>query len=77
MLVFIDESGDSGLKLDEGSSRFFTVAMVVFEDYDEATACDQKIGLLKRELGWKPESEFHFKNNSDKARKAFLEAVAP
>ena len=50
MLVFIDESGDSGLKIGEGSSRYFTVALVVFEDREEATACDQRIELLKREL---------------------------
>lgn len=77
MLVFIDESGDPGLKLDQGSSRYFTVSLVVFEENDEALACDQKIELLKRELGWKPKSEFHFKNNSDKVRKSFLQAVAP
>lgn len=61
MLIFIDESGDSGLKIDQGSSRFFTVSLVVFEDHDEALACDQRIGLLKRELRWKEGSEFHFK----------------
>lgn len=77
MLVFIDESGDPGLKLEQGSSKYFTVALVVFEENDEALACDQKIELLKRELGWKPGSEFHFKNNSDRVRKAFLQAVAP
>ena len=27
--------------------------------------------------GWDAASEFHFKNNSDKVRKAFLGAVAP
>lgn len=77
MLVFIDESGDSGFKLREGSSRFFTVALVVFEDHDDAIACDQRIQLLKRELGWKENDEFHFSRNREKIRKAFLEAVAP
>ncbi len=77
MLIFIDESGDPGLKLGEGSSKYFTVALVVFEENDEALACDQKIELFKRELGWKPKSEFHFKNNSDRVRKGFLQAVAP
>ena len=52
MLVFIDESGDSGLKVTQGSSRYFTVSLVVFEDHDEALACDKRIELLKRELGW-------------------------
>ncbi len=77
MLIFIDESGDPGLKLDRGSSRFFTVSLVVFEENDEAIACDQRIQLLKKELGWEADSEFHFKRNSDRVRKAFLEAVAP
>lgn len=77
MLVFIDESGDPGLKIEKGSSRFFSIALVVFEDNDEALACDQRIGLLKRELGWEERSEFHFKMNSDRVRKAFLQAVNP
>lgn len=75
MLVFIDESGDSGLRLANGSSRYFTVSLVVFEEIDEANACDQRIWLLKRELGWNLNSEFHFKNNSDKIREEFLRAV--
>lgn len=77
MLVFIDESGDSGLKIETGSSRFFTVGLVVFEDNDEALACDQRIQLLKRELGWESDQEFHFKKNSERVRRAFLQAVAP
>lgn len=77
MLVFIDESGDSGLKIEKGSSRFFTVSLVVFEDNDEAEACDKRIELLKREIGWEGGSEFHFKRNSDKVRETFLNAVSP
>ena len=52
MLVFVDESGDPGLKVLGGSSRLFTISLVVFEENDEALACDQRIELLKRELGW-------------------------
>ena len=37
MLVFIDESGDTGRKLEKGSSKFFVVALVIFEDHDEAS----------------------------------------
>lgn len=77
MLVFIDESGDSGLKIKEGSSRYFTVSLVVFEDYDEALACDQRIRLLKKELGFPESAEFHFKRNSDRVRRAFLAAITP
>jgi len=77
MLFFIDESGDPGLKIEKGSSRYFTVSLVVFEERDEALACDQRIDLLRKELGWELNSEFHFKRNSDKVRRAFLQAVAP
>ncbi len=76
MLVFIDESGDPGLKLEQCSSRFFTITLVVFEDHNEAIACDQRIELLKKEVGWDGASEFHFKRNSDKIRRSFLQAVA-
>jgi len=77
MLIFIDESGDPGLKIEKGSSRYFTISLVAFEDKDEALACDQRIGLLRKELGWESNSEFHFRRNSDKVRRAFLQAVAP
>ncbi len=75
MLVFIDESGDPGFALSKGSSRFFSVALIVFEMEDEAMACDQRIELLKREQGWR--GEFHFYRNSDRVRREFLRAVAP
>lgn len=75
MLVFIDESGDPGFKFDQGSSRFFTIALVVFEDRNDATACDQRITLLHKEIDWR--SEFHFKRNPDRVREAFIRAVAP
>jgi hypothetical protein len=75
MLVFIDESGDPGFDLERGSSRYFAVALVVFEDEDEAVACDQRIELLKREKGW--DGEFHFYRNSDLTRRNFLNAIAP
>jgi len=77
MLVFIDESGDPGLKIEQGSSRYFTVALVIFEDNDDALCCDQRIQLLKKELARIENSEFHFKSNSDKVRRAFLTAVSP
>ncbi len=77
MLVFIDESGDPGLKLTDGSSQFFTIALIVFEDHDDALACDQRIGLLRKELNLIEGYEFHFKENSDRVREAFLKAVLP
>jgi len=75
MLVFVDDSGDTGLKMGQGSSGFFTVALVVFEENDEAQAADARISLLRREMGKPDDFEFHFKENSDGVRRAFLEAA--
>src|SRR3989338_1810676 len=77
MLVFIDESGDTGLKIHEGASRCFVISLVVFEEDEEALACDQRIQLLKKELAYPADFEFHFYSNSDRIRKKFLEAVSP
>ncbi len=76
MLVFIDESGDPGLKLDSGSTDYFIVTLVAFEDNEEALSADQRIQLLKRELGFPPEFEFHFNKVKGTFREALLTAVA-
>lgn len=75
MLVFIDESGDPGFDIKRGASSHFTVALVMFEEDDEALVCDQRIALLKFERGW--HGEFHFYRDSDRTRREFLKAVAP
>jgi len=76
MLAFVDESGDSGRKLDQGSSLYFVVSIVIFEDHDEADACDQRIEALRQELGLEANFEFHFSHNSKRIREAFLTAVS-
>ncbi len=77
MLVFIDESGDPGLKIDKGSSRYFVISLVMFKDLKEAAACDKRISLLAREMGYQDGFLFHFKDNSHNVRVMFLQAVAP
>jgi len=76
MLVFIDESGDPGLKPGSGSSDYFIVTLVVFEDNDEALAADHRIERLKKELGFRPEFEFKFNKLKGAFRESFLSAVA-
>lgn len=75
MLVFVDESGDSGLKIGQGSTEKFIVALILFEDHDEAGSADQRISLLKKELGLPSCYEFHFNKCRPDLRKAFLEAM--
>lgn len=77
MLVFVDESGDPGLKIDQGSSRYFVVALVIFEDNDEAQAADDRITLLRREMRLDPRFEFSFNKCRREFREQFLRAIAP
>jgi hypothetical protein len=60
MLVFIDDSGDSGFKLDKGSSAFFVIALVIFDDELEAEKTAIAIKGLKRDLGFPDNLEFKF-----------------
>lgn len=76
MLVFVDESGDPGLKIDKGSSEYLIVALVLFEENEDAGDCDLRINLVRKELGLPEYFEFHFNKNHPSIRKAFLEAVA-
>lgn len=77
MLVFVDEAGDTGLKLARGSSRYFVVTLLLFEENDEASAADARIGLLRRELGLAADFEFHFSDTPERIKEAFFEAILP
>lgn len=77
MLVFIDESGDTGLEPGSGTSKYFVICMVIFEDNEEALACDKRVELPRRELGLPQDFEFHFRRNSNRIREAFLKAILP
>ena len=77
MLIFIDESGDTGLEINKGATKYFIIAMVLFAENEEALSCDQRIGLLRKELNLGQGFEFHFHGNSNRVREAFLKAVLP
>ena len=72
MLVFFDESGDSGMKGKEGSSRLFIVTAILFEENEEAERCDARIDQLRKDLGVGLRFEFHFNKCSDRFREAVL-----
>lgn len=76
MLVFIDDSGDAGFKLDKGSSEFFVISAVIFDDDLEAEKTAIAIKELRRKLKFPDDVEFKFNKSSKKTRKEFLEAVA-
>src|SRR3989338_1319644 len=75
MLVFIDDSGDPGFKIDKGSSEYFIIACVVFHDDLEALKVKVAIKELKRELKFPDELEFKFSKSSSATKEAFLHKI--
>ncbi|MFA6106997.1 MAG: DUF3800 domain-containing protein [Patescibacteria group bacterium] len=75
MLVFIDDSGDPGFKIEKGSTRFFIIAMVIFSDELEAEKAAVTIKELKRAIGFSNTTEFRFFKTSKDIRVKFFKAV--
>jgi hypothetical protein len=76
MLVFVDESGDPGIKGRAGTSEFFFVTAVLFNENEAAEACDARIGKIREELHMHPTAEFHFNKCSEDFRCRFLNSVS-
>ena len=75
MLVFIDDSGDAGFKLGKGSTKFFIISLVIFDDELEAEKTAIAIKDLRRELNFSDKVEFKFCKSSDDVRQKFLNKV--
>jgi hypothetical protein len=76
MLVFVDESGDCGMKRKEGTSELFVIAAVTFNDNQDAENCDKRIAELRQECFRSKNLEFKFNKCCDDYREAFLKGVA-
>ena len=72
MLVFIDESGDAGMQGKKGSSEYFIVTAVVFEDLEDANDCDLRIDELRAQCFRAGRGEFHFNSCCREIRERFL-----
>jgi hypothetical protein len=77
MLVFVDESGDPGMKGKAGSSAYFIISAVIFEENDAAEDCDAQIEALREQLFKGAHREFHFNKLSDRFREDFFRTIAP
>jgi hypothetical protein len=76
MLVFVDESGDCGIKGRKGTSEFFFMTAILFNENDAAEACDLRISTIREELHMRPAAEFHFNKCRDDYRCRFLNGVS-
>lgn len=77
MLVFIDDSGDPGFKLDKGSTLFFVISLVIFDDELEAERVALAIKELRRSLKFPDDMEFKFHKSRKTVREKFLNAINP
>jgi hypothetical protein len=75
MIIFIDESGDPGFKIQKGSSKFFIVGLVIFDDDLDAEELAVKIKRLKKDLKKSNKFEFKFNKCSRDYRLKFFETV--
>ena len=73
-ILVADESGDGGISDKPGTSRYFTVGIVFFDDLDEAKNCSKRIEELKIELSVK--EEFKFAKLPGVKRIAFLKDIS-
>jgi len=74
MLVFIDESGDPGFKIERGSSPVFVMSMVMFQSDVKAQEADEAIRQCAIDCRVKP--EWKFNNSSNEKRDAFFECIS-
>jgi len=74
-LIFIDDSGCTGFKFGRGSTDYFGIAAVFFDDDLDAEETALSIKRLRRSLGWHDLHEFKFRKTSNTIRKKFLETV--
>jgi Protein of unknown function (DUF3800) len=75
MIVFVDESGDAGLKVESGSSPHFVVTLVVFNDNEEAARVDEHIAVIRQKVNLHKDFEFHFTKLSKNLRQHFLSEI--
>lgn len=75
MLVFVDDAGDPGFKLEKGSSSHFVIACVIFDDNLDAEETALVIKRYRRSLKWRDDHEFKFNKARKDIRLGFLKEV--
>jgi len=69
--VYLDESGDTGFRLSQGSSRFFAIALLVVDD---PGPLEVTLAALRAHTRM-PNYEFKFAQSDDARRRQFFHAI--
>jgi hypothetical protein len=72
MFVYLDESGDTGFKFRQGSSRFFVITLLLVDDPIPIQAA---IDRLRDRLGFGPRTEFKFSHSANDVKDRFLRVL--
>lgn len=72
MLVFIDDSGDAGFKLTQGSTRSLVIACCAFTDDAHAERASRELRDLRDSMGMNESQEFKFAKTSRDRRLEFM-----
>ncbi len=76
MLIFIDDSGDPGFKIQKGSSPVFVIALIIFDDFLIAKEASLALKKLRRKLKFPDTVEFKYHKSRKEVKVAFLQACA-
>ncbi len=77
MLIFMDESGDTGFKFSKTSSKFFVLVIVIFDSLSVAEEANEAVKKVRKELKLPENFEFKFSTGtSNKVRTVFLQKLS-
>lgn len=76
MLIFIDDSGDPGFKVEKGSSAVFVIALIIFDDHLVAEETSIALKRLRRGLKFPDTMEFKYHKSRKEIKEKFLETCA-
>jgi len=72
MIVFIDESGDLGFKIEKGSSRYLVISMIIFGKEEDMSETISKISSYRKKMKYSSTYEFKFRKSNKKVIKGLL-----
>lgn len=75
MIIYIDDTGDPGFKLNKGSSDYFAIAAVCFANHSDEELMIKKLQELKTLLGWQKRREFKFRKANSELKATFFNYI--
>lgn len=77
MLIFMDESGDTGFKFKRVSSEYFVLTIVIFDSLEAAEKANDAINQLRKDLKFHEAREFKFSTGtSNEEKETFLRKMS-